>query len=452
VRDRLALLALASAACAPPLPPTATVAIGLGGGAPPEVASVSIFVVDTEAAAVVASATVAPSESSAAFEVPAEVPLEFRVVARTARPAPPPFGTMPAYVGSVERTIPLGSTQLDLAVQVEPAGILSLAVEPEPTAGGTRDVILTSERGGQVVADLAVPSGATSTGALILPTGRYGAQVALDPTRPELGPLDAAGGEGIFVAAERQSVARIQLRTPSPAPLPAAPLMLALRLVDGRGATLEPPDRVIAQPPGVSVGLRIAALDAAGDEVELPMVAVSWSLSATPSAALLGPAEAPLVGLPSVVGPFSAPAGARARARLSASAAVDAGARIVRGELLLDLLPPGEAPGPAHWLSLRLTDPGALAEGTDLVVELVGADGLYAQGFGGLLDLSASDPWLFIPGGPVLRVSPADRGHVRFPVIRASGPSELPVLVRATASSTTSTIAIGAVLSLPVLR
>ena len=63
----------------------AQVRLGLEG-VPPGVAAVSVSVWSVETARTVASATATPPATTFDLGVPAEVPLEFRVIARTDRP------------------------------------------------------------------------------------------------------------------------------------------------------------------------------------------------------------------------------------------------------------------------------------------------------------------------------------------------------------------------------
>jgi hypothetical protein len=101
-------------------------------------------------------------------------------------------------------------------------------------------------------------------------------------------------------------------------------------------------------------------------------------------------------------------------------------------------------------LVLRAADPTQLNTGTALIAELVDPNGLFAQDFDGRIDLSASDPWAFFPDGATAAIRPSLRGRFERPLIRASGPRELPVAVRATVSST-ATGTLTATISLPVL-
>ena len=70
----------------------------------------------------------------------------------------------------------------------------------------------------------------------------------------------------------------------------------------------------------------------------------------------------------------------------------------------------------------------------------------------GMLDLSASDPWAFFPKGSLTALPPADRGFVRRDISRPSGPRGLPVIVRATLTSTAPALALTASVALPLLE
>ena len=112
----------------------------------------------------------------------------------------------------------------------------------------------------------------------------------------------------------------------------------------------------------------------------------------------------------------------------------------------------GGQTGLATRVRLSVADEDSLAETTDLTVELIDASGLYASDFDGVIDLTASDPWLFIHEGPMARIGPDAGGTLTRTVSRPSGPRGLAVLVRATVTSTALPGTLTSTLALPVLE
>ena len=231
----------------------------------------------------------------------------------------------------------------------------------------------------------------------------------------------------------------------------SAPRTLGLRLQEAAGLPL-PSGDLVATASGAATLLSVAidALDASDRSVPLPGVPVLLAITATPSGVLRLALDGRATGLPGLVSGLEARG--TGRARLRAVAALPDRTMLV-GELLVDLIattpPPPVVPGPPVKLLLRVADPAALGTGTDLLIELVDRNDLHARGFSGTIDLSAGDPWIYLPEGPSARLTPLDRGYLHRRVARPSGPRDLPVVIRVTASS--STASLNAALTLPIL-
>jgi hypothetical protein len=155
--------------------PTTTVALGLDG-VPERVQSITLLVLRSDR--VVASATITPPSTRFELGVPAEVPLELRVLARTERPAGRGLGTCPAFVGSVVRSLPLSSEPITVGLTLEPAGVLGVDASFDPSLSGTT---LRLEPDGRAGSPVLVPlTTLASSATLVLPRGRYRASV--EPT------------------------------------------------------------------------------------------------------------------------------------------------------------------------------------------------------------------------------------------------------------------------------
>ncbi len=455
-RALAALAALAavtgSAGCGPgPDAPWSSVVLGLSA-APERVDSLGVSVLDPAREQVVASATVPADRAEILLGVPAERPLEFRVVAWTRDPGPAPLERMPAFVGLVLRSIPLGRERERVGVTAVPAGVLTvLATRPTDGPDDALAATVVPERAGVRPTRLLVPEAAAELRrSLVVPAGRH--RLGLDRRSAErwLEPL----ADGLHVAAEAESVARLQLLPRPPEPEPGDAVALGL---DAEGLDGPPP----GDPGSPSVArLRLgAALDLVltgraddGSAVEVETAELSWRVLAHPEAALAGPGlgrSGTARGLPVRLGPFVA--AAEGRARLELVARLPDGRRL-ESSLRLVLLAPGATPGPPVALALEVEDPERLERGTGLELALIDAAGRYARAPAARVDLSASDPWASLPDGPEALWPPGAGGVLLRRLARPSGPRELPVVLRATVTSTEAGLTWTATAALPVLR
>lgn len=446
-----AIVALASmlAACSGAAEELAVAEIGLAP-APESVESVSIFVLQDDE--VVASATIPPSRTTVQLGVPAEVPLEFHVVARTDLPGPPGVGKMPSHAGTVVRAVPLRRDPERVAITAHPAGVLTVRGVPMPEE--VRDervtIELEEERPEGAVIRFRVPREPIDLErALILRSGRYRARIApQDPDDLPRWRIDAA--EGLFVARETESIWPLSI-VPLPEE-PEAPLRLLLGILDDGPGELEAPDRVRVSRTGEArLALVAVVVDASGQSVPLPDVELRWRIFGDPPGVLRGVAgelEGDTTGLPATIEDFSARGTGRAGVEAEA---VTAGGQRLQASLQLNVLEPGVEPGPAVALALRLADPERLLQGTELIIEIVDARGLLVRDHRGTVELGRTDPWIFLPEGPSAELRPEDRGFLRRRITRPSAPADRLIAVRATATSTLTGMVLTSTLTLPPL-
>jgi hypothetical protein len=218
-----------------------------------------------------------------------------------------------------------------------------------------------------------------------------------------------------------------------PALSPRAPDALRLTLLDETNRPLLAPD-VIETRPGspVSVRLAVRALDATGAEVSA-RGDVLITIAGEPRSVIAGRSTLAAAEVPATISGLAF-AGA-GRSRLRASARLEDG-RTIRGSIAANVLPRGIAPGPPERLALEIEDLLRLEEGTAFDVDVLDGRGFFASDASGVLDLSRSDPWVFFPDGPGREITRLDRGHIRHGLARPSGPRGLPVVLRATLTST----------------
>ena len=425
----LAMALLLVAACGPgQATPWATVELGLGP-VPAQVASLAGSVTDPRGQ-VVASATVAAPHTRVALGVPAEIPLEVLVVARTNRPSPEAGGTMPAYVGRTQREVPLGREPLVIALELVPAGLLTF--QPSFGAEALADgVELRFSTAGRTTRPASVrfrrgdlPAAPVS---LVLPAGPIHAEVVA--SRSEA-PPELSGARGLYVAREQESLANLRLAVPRE-PSPGAPVALRLGL-SRDGVLLGALDPVEISGRPVELELSIEALDDAGQVVAAPDLVVRLGQRTEPPGVLGLPLPAQVARLPARVGLLPMQAG---RLELTARAAAPDGTPLSAARML-NVLGPGDRPGEVARLHLAVQDERRLPEGTGLVLALLDRRGFLTGGPAGRLELGSSDPWAFFPEGASIPVRPGAGPALVVPLVRSSGPRGLEVVVRATLTST----------------
>jgi hypothetical protein len=433
------LLALVSCVACRPSGEVATVVLGLGV-VPEGVETIAFHVVDPERSLVVASATITPPALDVVLGVPAEIPLEFRAVARAGDAGPAALGgAMPAYFGAIARTIPLADEQTTVAFTLHPAGVLTMRAFL-PLGSGYDEVLtvrLTPEEPDELPRLFTLapldPDAPRDTHSVVLRRGRWSAALVKDDPEDD-GPV-LRTGRGLWVARETESIASL-LVVPEPRTIAAtAPARLELELlaVDAspaaQGGVVETPVEG-----ALALLLTAAARDGNGDEAA-PLVpeAVAIETVAEPGTILVAPPRLSegALSVPGTVATLSVAGSGRLRLRVAATL-VDG--RTIDGVLAVNVLAAGDAPSTPERVSLTIDDPDALREGARLSLELVDGRGLYASA-GGTFDLSASDPWISFPGGTTVAIEPDARGVVSVPIVRASGPRGGDVVLRATFTS-----------------
>ncbi|MCK6544708.1 hypothetical protein L6R52_02490 [Myxococcota bacterium] len=446
---------LASMACAPARD-TATAVLALGA-VPEDVEVIAFHVVDPERALVVASATITPPATEVVLGVPAEIPLEFRAVARTGAPAPASLGgEMPAYYGAVARTIPLADEQTLVSFTLHPAGVLTLRAFL-PIGSGYDEPLtlrLTSASGEEVPRTITLapldPDAPRDTATVVLRRGRWNASVSeLDPE--DAGPV-LRDGRGLWIAREAESIAPLFVVPEPRAVAPTAPTRLELALL-ASDATPVVRDGVVEAPVDGELPLVLAArgLDANGDETESFMPrSFAIETAAQPGALLVAPPR--LVGtaqpVPGSIATLTVTGTGRLRLRVAAELY---DGRTIDGVLAVNVLAPGDAPSGPERVELAVDGPEALRVGARLAIQLLDARGLYASARG-VIDLSATDPWAALPGGARVELATDARGIVSLPIVRASGPASGDVVVRATFTSSDDGRVIEASTTLPSLE
>lgn len=421
---------------------TTTVELGLAD-VPEKVASISVSV--AREGTVITSATVSPEQSEIAMGVPAEVPLDFGVVARSDSPGPVLLGRMPAYAGSVARAVPLRSEPVRVVVTVYPAGALTVLV---PAPREERDepvrVRLTSEGSAGLPVELLVPESAALEGAYALPSGIYRPRVIGEDV-PYV--LDAEGA--ITVLPDQETVYPLTL---SPAPEPIAedaPVRLGA-VLSAPGPALEAPDRLRVPAGGASpVSVQVVGADARGIGRDDPVAEVAWSISAGGTAEVVdggGLAEGAARGLPVQIGPLTA----RGTGRATIAMAVTLGdGRELRTSVRFNILSGSAEPAEPSRVGLVLASADSLRSGTELAIEILDAAGLLVQSFAGRADFSASDRWIDLAGGPTAVILAADRGVLRRSIALPSGPRGVQAALRLTVTATPAGLTLTATRALP---
>ncbi|MCC7382297.1 MAG: hypothetical protein IT384_10730 [Deltaproteobacteria bacterium] len=421
---------------------TTTVELGLAD-VPEKVASISVFV--AREGAVITSATVSPEQTEIAMGVPAEVPLDFGVVARSDSPGPVLLGRMPAYAGSVARAVPLRSEPVRIVVTVYPAGALTVLV-PAPIE--ERDepvrVRLTSEGSAGLPVELLVPESAALEGAYALPSGIYRPRVIGEDV-PYV--LDAEGA--ITVLPDQETVYPLTL---SPAREPVAedaPVRVAA-VLSAPGSALEAPDRLRVPAGGASpLSLQVAGADARGAARADPAAEVAWSITPGGTAEAVdggGLAEGVARGLPAEIGPLTARGTGRATVMMAVTLS---DGRELRTSVRFNILSGSAEPAEPSRVGLVLESADSLRSGTELAIEVLDAAGLLVQSFAGQADFSASDRWIDLAGGPTAVILAADRGVLRRSIALPSGPRGVQATLRLTVTATPAGLTLTATRALP---
>ncbi len=439
MRSELALVLLAAGCGAEPWS-IAQVELPL---IPDDVTTVAVWVTDTDRQMVVASATVSPPATAVELGVPAERPLEFSVLARTVQPGPERLGgKMPGWVGRVLKRIPLGREKIVLPITAHPAGALTISPVFSPGLDRVVHARLSSETG-EPPHDLLLAPGQDRV--LALRTGRYRVSVA----EADQDAAAIIGGEGLYVARRVESVCQVRIEPSSPVPPPEAVRTIEVALANLMGDRIAPP---IATSSTAAFRVRIDAFDAAGQQAH-SSADVEIDLTTVPEG-LIPNGHFVASSLPAITPPLSI--GSLARLSISAEATIEDRpdrSRTLRDVLRANVLAPGVEPGPPSRLALALLGgPDDLIGGARLSVELIDGRSLFAAGASGTVDFSASDPWLFLPGGPSAELTAADRGHLIREVARPSGPRGLFVVLRATFTSTAVPGTLTSSVTLPVLE
>ncbi len=390
-------------------PSIQTAVLGLGA-IPDRVASVSVAVFGPDG--LVTSTTVAPPRSEFDLGVPAEVPLLFQVVARTATPAPLGFeGGMPAFVARTERTIPLTSTQVRVGMQARPAGGLVLTIlGPSNLPRGS--LVVRSDSGVPGVRLRVDPNRLPGLASFVLGRGVQQVTYELD----ESGSVPVLPGDGIWVAAETISLAEVRLAPPAP------PAELSLRFLDADRMPVDPTE-------SVGEGF-LLELDQTVDGVSKPdpSLEVRFASSLTGTAVLSGlPTQ--VTGVPQRL-PVAATGQGRVVVRAEAPALVAALAVINVGR-----------PTAPVGLELALADRDRLAEGTELQIWTVDDLGRLTVPPAGVLNFSSSDPWLAFPDGDEVFVSAmTSDARIARPVALPSRPATASAVLRARLITDTGTL------------
>ncbi len=402
---------------------------------PPEVASVTVVV--RRGDEVVASATVAPQQRAIPLGVPAEVPLDITVLARTDRAGPAGIGRMPAYAGRLVRSVPLAADITRVAITLRPAGVLTVVVPPAPDVPRT-PVVFEPLDGDQRGPRIRLRE-AGFTQSYVVRAGHYRARFDLDPT--DDGPpfaLDATGA--VFVAREQETLFVLAApETPELEPESVASVAV------GTSA-----DELVVDAP-MAVTVTATAVD--GTAAVDPAASARWRALSAPDAGAMttaeGAAEGLLGGLPAAL---VLRARAPGRVWLTADVALGDGRALSASRVVEVHAAPGAPAGPAAAVVARVADGAARRTGTQLLLELVDARGAYARTSTATLDLSRSDPWVDLGGPPVLRISPRDRGRVVRRISVPSGQRGRSVAIRITATSTTTGLVSTATVTLPPLE
>jgi hypothetical protein len=404
------------------------------GEFPERVTSMSISVRDLESAELATSATISAPRTSVRLGVPAERPLEFLAVARTTRPGPAKIGMMPAFLGRTIRTIALGREEEQVSLTVHRAGVLTVipSIEGEPER--LRGYRLGEDAEIRLDLDDEEDAEQGFQRTLILRTGRY--DPVLVERRPE---SEVIPSRGIFVAPEIETLAPLLIR---PRSAPLLPLDAASLSVLASSEVVVPSGEEIQMP------LSVTASAALGGEVFVADAEVRVSIEAVPQQLVAGARAFVVQGLPAML---SVRLSGLGRVSILAHAMLPDG-RVLSASRALNVRPPEIEPGVASSILLSVRDPEELIAGTKLEVSLLDAQGLFAATQSGVLDLSASDPWAFFPAGATSGIAAKERGRAERDLARPSGPRGLPVVVRATVTSTAPELTLTSTIVLPLLE
>jgi hypothetical protein len=411
--------------------PTTTVALGLDG-VPERVQSITLLVLRSDR--VVASATITPPSTRFELGVPAEVPLELRVLARTERPAGRGLGTMPAFVGSVVRSLPLSSEPITVGLTLEPAGVLGVDASFDPSLSGTT---LRLEPDGRAGSPVLVPlTTLASSATLVLPRGRYRASV--EPTGARVtARLGTLGPVVVEAETETDWLPRI---VPAPAGTDRLARVAVSVTLDGRplvGAHV-PFDGTPRQ-----LTLALTASTADGRAFEDVDDDTRFVVDVFPAAALAD-------GLARVTRLEAAPTfEVRAPGRLLVLAELEPspsrGAPLQQF-LAFDVAPPGWTPSLPVEARVALFEPERLDVGTLLVLELLDVDGRHALGTTGRVSVDRASPWIAVD--PIARVF---SGFGALAVARSAVPARRAGSVALTITSTRAALVETATVAVPAV-
>jgi hypothetical protein len=415
---------------------------------PDDVSSISIFVQDLDSATQVASTTVSAPQTSVLLGVPAEVPLLFTAVAYTQDPGPPPLKNMPAFVARNFRSVPLDRERIHIPLRAHRAGVLTtriVAPDGESSFPEDHSLVLTAEQSSipLPLLDLASESDAF-VAFFVLPAGRYRARLV--SKEGEDNSLRFENGEGLFVANRIETISTLKIIAKEDPILLTPPPKLKIELRDVQGATVADGFRLAV---ATTYQLRIVMDSASASTVNL--LTAGWAISSYPLATLVGPSNetagrftdlsAPTLNLTTLQS---------GRAELNCVFEFSDGQTLNLRENFV-VLDSGQAQGLPSVLRLSFVDKDALSTGTELRIELLDAQGLYARPTTGNISLGESDDWAFFQEGPSLDLLDFHQGLIFRKMARPSGPRGLPVVLRATLTSTNLPMSITSTLALPLL-
>lgn len=400
-----AALGVALTACGDGGPALSRTVLGLGE-VPGRLASVSVAVFDEDG--LVTSATASPARYEIELGVPAEVPLRFEVIGRTATAAPAAFGGfMPAFVGRVERTIPLASVPVRVGVEARPAGALELLISASNVPDG---VIAIDSASGVPGVRFRLSGRPSSRSFAVLGRGRQ--RVTFQPDDPTR-VVEVRGGDDLWVAAELINAADVEIGAPRPR------RRLSLVALAADGTVVEPVSGVVD-----AVTLSVSSTLDGTEEVDLTRV-VRLSQTAVGDATIEGLPEA-IEGVPTVLAGLTVLGTGRLVVRSDTG---EEGGE--SGASAVTVFNVGAAPGPPAGLALSLADPGALRAGTELEVWTVDAAGRLTEPPPGELSFADSDPWVVLPDGQVVGVAGVEDARVRRRIALTSRPRDGGVVLRA---------------------
>ena len=430
-RDLILLsLALSCVACMTE-PVLTTVSFGLDS-VPEEVASISIFVRDIEKEEIVASSTVSGGQTTALLGVPAERALEFTAVAYTQSPGPASLLNMPVFVARNQSVIPLDRDRIKVPLNAVRAGVLTLRLTPPEDRNRLPDDLrlrLESEQGASNLLPLEIPENVeVYNKTLILPVGRYRAQLE-EPSRDEAR-WKLRNREGIHIAAEFETITELKIDARVPDAAPPLP-QLELQLRDSSGSTLADSFRL-----GPDLEYSIEPVFLSNSLAVQQIRSARWKIRAEPPGTMLGPQSetsadfADSSDLELIL--FTQGQG---RAEINYEVKLADG-RWVRASQNYIVVPEGVENSAATDLQLSIVSPSEIADGSELRIEILDKDGLYAQTLSGNIDLIESDDWLYLIEGPSLDLNTVQRSVSFRQISRLSGPRGIESTVRATLTST----------------